>query len=167
MRSKRESDYLDDEVSHLNRKKLRRPIRDIKGILKTNNNNVLSTENVSKITKSKGKFERSRSFNTASTLTTNESTSSNSRNVSANEFILDKSNGLNSINVSTNESSLLDRKIDLRSINFTKDEFNSIDKNSGTKIEMINKVKPIALRCNNFGQFINLESDCEFTDNDT
>lgn len=170
VRVKRESCHLDDEISHLNRKKLRRPIRDIKGILKTNNNNVLSTENVSKLTKSKGKFERSRSFNTASTLTTNESTSSNSRNVSTNEFsLLDKSIGLNSINISTNESSLLDRKIDLRSINFTADEFSSIDKNTGTKIEMTNKVKPIALRCNNFGQFVDLDnySDGEITDNDT
>lgn len=130
-KSKRDADVIDE---FLKSKKIKRPLRDKSGNLKYDSN-ILSEENVNKIDRSTSKdvnkFKRSRSFNTASTLTTREgtSTSSSSRNCS----IID---------------------------------FNSIDKNLGIQISE-SKVRPIPIKCDKYGQFINLDSDCEFTDNDT
>lgn len=131
--SKRDADVI-NEVSKFKSKKIKRPLQDKGGKLKYDSN-ILSEENVNKIdgstSKDVNKFKRSRSFNTASTLTTREgtSTSSSSRNCS----IID---------------------------------FNSIDKNLGIQISE-SKVRPIPIKCDKYGQFINLDSDCEFTDNDT
>lgn len=115
-------------------KKIKRPLRDKGGKLKYDSN-ILSEENVNKIdgstSKDVNKFKRSRSFNTASTLTTREGTSSSSS-----------------------------------SRNFSIIDFNSIDKNLGIQISE-SKVRPIPIKCDKYGQFINLDSDCEFTDNDT
>ena len=117
-------------------KKIKRPLRDKSGNLKYDSN-ILSEENVNKIdgstSKDVNKFKRSRSFNTASTLTTREGTSTSSSSSSRNCSIID---------------------------------FNSIDKNLGIQI-LESKVRPIPIKCDKYGQFINLESDCEFTDNDT
>ncbi len=150
-RKKRERDILTDinddkEISDFNKKKLfKRPIRNRKGsIIKNNskyNDSILSEENVNKIkldtSKSKNNFIRSRSVNTSSTFTTNETSSSrcsaNSRNKnnSENEFI-------------SIDSSM---------------EASPIYKNM--------EVRPKPKKIDIYGQFINLEDGKILTDNDT